>query len=167
MRLAEADDSEVSLAAIVLPEHVGSLVFFDPTRFRDRAEIRAFVRSAEFSAYLAVASQTLIGGTAVPAQSGPVSEGLLERAREALHSILADLGTLAAIAAQGEGGPIAFSGPESGDPRTRVAQLAALARVAASLACEGAAPSQWQPIYDALSKATSADDPQAALSPAP
>ncbi len=79
---------------------------------------------------------------------------VLERAQIAAHALLADLELLARVAAEGAGGPIAFTAAESArEPRGRVAQWAALARVAASLAAEGAAPERWQPIFDGLDEA--------------
>ncbi len=39
----------------------------------------------------------------------------------------------------------------------RAAHRSALARIAASLAAEGAAPERWQPIFDALEEAAAAE----------
>ena len=154
-RLAHLAPGGLPLSSFTMPRPVGPLAFFDPALFADRSAVRAFVRGAEFGAYVAVIQQVLIGGMAVPAESGPIPEAVMEQAREAAHCVLGDLHLFAALAAEGEGDPIAFT-TEPGWQERRVPRLAALARVAASLACEGVAPESWQPIFDALYEAAAA-----------
>ncbi len=136
------------------PTHAGALLFFRPERFPDRASVRRFVRGEPFAAWIAVVQQVVIGGVGVPAAPGPMPGSVLERAQIAAHALLGDLALLAQVAAEEAGGPIAFTAGESArEPGERVAQRAALARVAASLAAEGAAPERWQPIFDGLEEA--------------
>ncbi len=153
-RLAALEPSELPLSAFALPRHAGCLSFFEPERFPDRAAVRAFVSGSAFEAFIAVIQQVLIGGSAVPDSSGPIPEAVLEDAREAVHHALGDLRLLAQIAASGGEEPIAFTCEPDAEP-VRVRRLSALARVAASLACEGASRESWQPIFRSLHEAAS------------
>ena len=95
--------------------------------------------------------QVVIGGVGVPAACEPMPGSVMERAQIAAHALLGDLELLARVAAEQTGGPIAFTAAESAlEPGGRIAQWASLARVAASMAAEGAAPERWQPIFDGL-----------------
>jgi len=103
-RMARLETTEVPLSSFLLPMHAGSLLFFLPERFPDRAAARDFIRSEAFSAWIAVVQQVVIGGVGVPAASGPIPEIVLERARVAAHALLGDLERLAQVAADPEGG---------------------------------------------------------------
>ena len=153
-KLAQLEPGDVALSSLLLPMHAGTLLFLRPERFADRASVRRFVAGEPFAAWIAVVQQVVIGGVGVPAASGPMPGSVLERAQITAHALLGDLELLARVAAEQTGGPIAFTAAESApEPRERIAQWAALARVAASLAAEGAAPECWQPIFDALDEA--------------
>ena len=153
-RLVALEPAELPLTTVALPRHAGCPSFFDPERFPDRAAVRAFVAGGAFEAFIAVIQQVLIGGSAVPDSSGSIPEALLEDAREAAHHALGDLCLLAQIAASEGEEPIAFTAERDAEP-VRVRRLSALARVAASLACEGASPESWQPIFGTLHEAAS------------
>ncbi len=156
-REAQLEPGDVPLSSLLLPTPAGTLLFFLPERFPDRASVRRFVAGEPFAAWIAGVQQVVIGGVGVPAASGPMPGPVLERAQVAAHALLGDLALLAQLAAEEAGGPIAFTAGEGApEPGERVAQRAALARVAASLAAEGAAPERWQPIFDELEEALAA-----------
>ncbi len=152
-RLGAADEVDVSLAALVLPEG-RPLAFFDPARFPDRRAVREFLRGEEFQTYVAIARQALIYDQPGVGESGTIAVGILHEAREALFFVLSDLETLVAIALDEDGGPIALRYESQPDTENRrVPALSAMARLAASLAFEGAPFEDWRLIFDALHEA--------------
>lgn len=124
------------------------LVYFDPAEFPDREAVRAFVRSETFRAYAEAAREALIGTDAHQDLATAAGERALREAREALFFVLSDLRELVCLAV----GPGPFPGlsasAEVAEERPR--RLAAIVRVIASSAADGAPIGPRAPILDAL-----------------